>query len=281
MKQQQIPRTFRPREQGVKKDVYAFLCLMTWKKEKRMKILVINSNTSDLMTKQIDFHAKMYANPETEITTVSAASGPRSIEGEFDVALAAIGTLERLIASEKKYDGFVVACGCDPGLYACREVTSKPVVGIGEASMYMACLLGHKFTSMTALWRMVPRMEKIVKKYGLWERCASVRAASAAVLEIAEARDKIIGAFIEQARLAIEQDGADVIALSGAAMVEMDKRMEQVLGVPVTDGVVSAVKFVESQIAYKLGPNKQNTFSFPEKKEAIHISDVLQSVYRE
>ncbi|MBD3305008.1 hypothetical protein GF339_01490 [candidate division KSB3 bacterium] len=245
-----------------------------------MKILVINSNTSDLMTEQIDIHAKMYANPGTEITSVSAASGPRSIEGEYDVALAAVGTTERLIAHEQEYDGFVVACGCDPGLYACRELTAKPVVGIGEASMYMACLLGHKFTSMTAMWRMVPRMEKIVKKYGLWDRCASVRAAGASVLDIANDRDALVKAFIREAKVAIEQDGTDVICLSGAAMVEMDKKMEDALGIPVTDGVVSAVKFVEAQVAYKLRTSKQNTFAFPEKKAAVNINDVLLSVYQ-
>ncbi len=245
-----------------------------------MKILVINSNTSPLMTEQIDVAAKMYAGPGTEITTMTAASGPRSIEGEFDVALAAIGTLQTLIAHEKEFDGFVDACGCDPGLYACREVTSKPVVGIGEASMYMACLLGHKFTSMTALWRMVPRMEKIVKKYGLWDRCASVRAAGAKVLDIAGAWDRLVQAFIKEAKIAIEQDGADVIALSGAAMAGIDKKMEEVLGVPVTDGVVSAVKLVEAQVGYKLRTSKKNTFAFPEKKEAINIDEVLQSVYR-
>ena len=245
-----------------------------------MRILVINSNTSELMKQQIDEGAKMYVSPGTEIVTMCAASGPRSIEGEYDVALAATGVLQTLIAHEKEFDGFVDACGQDPGLYACREVTTKPVVGIGEASMYMACLLGHKFTSMTALWRMVPLMETIIRKYGLWNRCASVRAAGAKVADIAKDRDTLREAFIKEAKIAIEQDGADVICLSGAAMVGMDKKMEEVLGVPVTDGVVSAVKLVEAQVGYKLKTSKKNTFPFPEKKEAIHIGDVLQSVYR-
>jgi len=245
-----------------------------------MKILVINPNTSELMRQQIDEGSKMYVRPGTEITTLCAASGPRSIECEFDVALAAVGTLQTLIAHEKEYDGFVVACGQDPGLFACREVTSKPVVGIGEGSMFMACFLGHKFTALTALWRMVPLQKIIVQKYGLWERCASVRAAGAKVADIAKDRDKLREAFIKEAKIAIEQDGADVICLSGAAMVGMDKRMEEVLGVPVTDGIVSAVKLVEAQVGYKLRTSKKNTFPFPEKKEAINIPEVLQSVYR-
>jgi hypothetical protein len=44
--------------------------------------------------------------------------------------------------------------------------------------------------------------------------------------------------------------------------------------------VVSAVKLVEAQVAYKLRTSKKNTFASPEKKEAIHIDEVLQSVYR-
>jgi allantoin racemase len=245
-----------------------------------VKILVINSNTSDLITQQIEVAAKMYANPGTEITAVSAASGPRSIEGEYDVVLSAIGTLQRLIAFEKEYDGFVVACGSDPGLYACREVASKPVVGIAEASMYMACLLGHRFTCLTALPRMVPQMEILVKRYGLWDRCASVRAAGAKVMEIAGDKERLLQAFIKEAKLAIEQDGADVIALAGAAMVGMDKKIEDALSVPVTDGVVSAVKLVEAQVAYKLRPSKRTTFAFPEKKEAVNLDHVLSSVYK-
>ena len=71
-----------------------------------------------------------------------------------------------------------------------------------------------------------------------------------------------------------------MICLSGAAIVEMDKKMEQVLGVPVTDCVASAVKLVEAQVGYQLKTNKKNTFSYLEKNEAITIDEVLQSIYR-
>jgi len=71
------------------------------------------------------------------------------------VALSAVGTLQTLIAHENEFDGFVVAVDRTLAFMPAGGY-SKPVVGIGEASMYMACLLGHKFTSMTALWRMVP-----------------------------------------------------------------------------------------------------------------------------
>ncbi len=244
-----------------------------------MRLLVINPNTTELMRQQIDEGARKYASPGTEIVTLCAASGPRSIEGEYDVALSAVGTLQTLVANEKDYDGFVVACGQDPGLYACREVTTKPVVGIGEASMYMACLLGHRFTSMTALWRMVPLMVTMVRRYGLTDRCASVRAAGVKVIDIAADRGRTVEAFIKEARVAIDKDGADVICLSGAAMVGMDKIMEKELGVPVTDGVVSAVKLVEAQVAYGLHTSKKNTFAFPERKDAVNVGEVLRSVY--
>jgi allantoin racemase len=244
-----------------------------------MKILVINPNTSALMTGQINQAARRYANPVTEITTVCAGRGPRTIEDEYDAALTAMGTLEQVILHEAEYDGFIIACGVDTGLYACREMTPKPVVGIAEAGFYMACLLGHKFTSLTTLPRMVPVMEHMVKRYGLKERCASVRAVGARVLDIAGDQEKLVGAFIREGARAIEEDGADVLCLSGAPMVGMDKRMEQALGVPVTDSVVSAVKLIEAQVEYRLKTSRK-AFSSPEKKEAIHIDEGFQSIYR-
>ncbi len=99
-------------------------------------------------------------------------------------------------------------------------------------------------------------------------------------MEIAGDKERLLQAFVKEAQLAIEEDGADVIALAGAAMVGMDKKIEDALGVPVTDGVVSAVKLVEAQVAYKIRPSKRTSFVFPEKKEAIHLDDILLSVYK-
>ena len=98
------------------------------------------------MTDSIAEMAKMHASPTTEITTISPKWGPRSIEGHFEESIAALATIETVAMYKDEYDAFVIACYGDPAVAACREITDKPVIGIGEASMHMACFLGHQFS---------------------------------------------------------------------------------------------------------------------------------------
>jgi hypothetical protein len=63
-----------------------------------------------------------------------------------------------------------------------------------------------------------------------WERFMCILIAGgpgfiALSLVIANDRDKLREAFINEAKIAIEQDVADVICHLGAAVVEMDKKM--------------------------------------------------------
>ena len=94
------------------------------------------------MTKSIGEMAEKYCAQGTEITTISPDWGPRSIEGHFEEYLSAMATVETVANFKEDYDAFVIACYGDPGVSACREITYKPVVGIGEASMHMACFVG-------------------------------------------------------------------------------------------------------------------------------------------
>ena len=59
-----------------------------------MRVLVVNPNTSEEMTRDIHEEATRYARPDTEIETTCPAWGPRSIEGHYDEILAVAATLE-------------------------------------------------------------------------------------------------------------------------------------------------------------------------------------------
>ena len=59
-----------------------------------MRILVINPNTSEEMTRDIGEAARRYARAGTDIETVCPDWGPRSIEGHYEDYVAAVATLE-------------------------------------------------------------------------------------------------------------------------------------------------------------------------------------------
>ena len=147
-----------------------------------MEILVVNPNTTASMTEKIGAAARAAAGPGTRITAVSPATGPESIEGYYDEALAVPGLLVEIARGEARgVAGHVIACFDDTGLDAARVLARAPVVGIGEAAFHAASLVAGRFSVVTTLGRSVPAIEHNLVRYGLATRCARVRAAEVPV----------------------------------------------------------------------------------------------------
>ncbi len=235
-----------------------------------MKIKIINPNTTQAMTDSIFEAAISCCNTDTEILAVSPKIGPVSIENYHDEFASIIGVLEEINAGIKEgFDAYIIACYGDPGLYAARELADVPVVGIAEASMFLACTVSAKFSIVTVVPRIRHLIEEVVKKYGLWERCASVRTTNMGVLDFEVDPDKGMQEIARESRKAIEEDGAEAICLGCAGMVSFAKELEDQLGVPVFDGVTAAVKMAESLVYLGKKTSKSLTYKYPEKKEYI------------
>jgi allantoin racemase len=232
-----------------------------------MKILIINPNTTASMTAKIHEAALAVAQSATIIETVNPASGPASIEGYYDEAFCVPGLLDWVIRGEQQgYHGYVIACFDDTGLGAARSVATGPVIGIGEAAMHVASLLGTGFSIVTTLARSVPILEDNAERYGFGRHCRRVRAASVPVLALEEpgsdAREKVKA----EAARALAEDGSDCIVLGCAGMADLVRWLSDELGVPVVDGVAAAVKLVEGIGALGLGTSKAGAYAFPQPK---------------
>jgi allantoin racemase len=234
-----------------------------------VRLLVINPNTSAEMTRDIHEEAARYARPGTEIETVSPAWGPRSIEGHYDDIVAAHATLEVVSERGGDVDGIVIACFGDPGLFAARELSPVPVVGIAEAAMLTACTVAHRFSVVTVLPRVKPWIEDTVRLHGLEARCASVRTTPLTVLDCERDPTAAEREIVRSGRAAIEEDGAEAICLGCAGMGPLDKAVEEALGVPVLDGVACAVKLLEGLVDYGLATSRVAGFRAPEAKEHV------------
>lgn len=247
-----------------------------------MKVLIINPNTSEEFTRKIHQIAIKYASSDTEIVTQNPPRGPRSIESVYDELLSSAPTLMTAISKLEDFDGFIIACYSDhPTINALREISEKPVLGIAEASMYQACMLGYKFSVVTTNEAWEPLLWDAVKHYGLAERCASVRSTGMAVLELEHAdecttRQKIL----ETSQAAIQKDKAEVICLGCAGMAGLDKELQQELGVPVLDGVVSAVTIMEGLIRYGVSSSKQRAYITPHHKKLLKMDSIFESIYQ-
>ena len=145
------------------------------------KICVINPNTSTSMTNNIDKVAKSFVSKDTEVLSINPKFGPESIEGYYDEAFCIPGIIYEIKANPE-YDAYIVACFDDTGLDACRTITDKPVIGIGEASYHAANMLGGNFSVITTLKRSISALKKNLKNYGLYDNCVSISSVDIPVL---------------------------------------------------------------------------------------------------
>lgn len=218
-----------------------------------MKILCINPNSSKEVTVGIEKTCKHYALPDTTVEVVDIPEAPPGIETYQDAVLAERYLWERFTDWEKEYNGFIIACHSDIGVDVLRELTAKPVIGIGEASMLFALPLGHKFSILSLKEKKVPQKEDQVKKYGLEHRCASIRATGLGVVATyLDKKEKLVQAGFK----AVKEDEAEVLILGCAGMAGLDKEIEKIIGVPVVDGVVSALLLMEGFLRYRLYTSK-------------------------
>jgi allantoin racemase len=246
-----------------------------------MRVLIINPNTSEEFTNRIQDIANRYALPGTKPVAVNPTSGPKSIESVYDELLSSVGTLEVGISKQDQYDAIVIACYSDhPTIYALREITDKPVLGIAEASMYVACMLGYRFSIVTTNEEWEPLLWDAVRHYGLTERCVSVRSTRMPVLALEENPENTYGLIAKTAKQAIEEDGAEVICLGCAGMAGLDKQLQKELGVPVLDGVVCALKLLEGMVGYGLKTSKRRAYAQPGHKPLLGFAEIFQKVYR-
>jgi allantoin racemase len=227
-----------------------------------MRIAVINPNASETVTGHILEAAREVAGSSTRIVAFTAPRGPVAIESCVDEAYAAAEVASIVIAAPD-CDAYIIACASDPGVAAARELTSAPVVGIGEASFLLASLLGARFSVITTLDRGVEAVRRQVGSHGLADRCASVLSAGLTVLESSSAPGAA-GMIAEQATLAVTRDRAEVIVLGCAEMSGLVDTVSRETEVPVVDGVRAGVALAEGLVRCQLTTGKAGTFAYPE-----------------
>jgi allantoin racemase len=232
-----------------------------------MKILVINPNTSATMTDRIRRALEAIKRPDTELTVVCPRSGPETIESAYDEAFAIPPTLELVKrANAEGYDAVIIACFSDPGLEAAKEISTIPVVGIEEATLHMAAMLGARFSIMTPRKQRIASKREHVHLRGLSHYLASVRSLDLSVAETDTDPAKTKQRLMAVAGAAVETDGAEVIVMGCAGMAGYAEEMEQKLGIRVLDPTAVALKTAEAMADLGLTHSKVGLFARPPEK---------------
>ena len=205
------------------------------------RILVINPNSTDAVTRAIDEAMAQLRFPGgPDIKCVTLREGPPAVESQHD-ADAVILPLCRMIGeAAAEFGAFVIACFSDPGLFAAREATTKPVFGIAECGILMALTMGHRFGVISILARSVPRHLRYIAAMGVGERLAGDLPLGLGVLELADARNTLTR-MIDAGRRLRDQHGADVLVMGCSGMAPYRADLEEAVRIPVVEPTQAAV----------------------------------------
>jgi allantoin racemase len=234
-----------------------------------MKVLVVNVNTSASMTATIAESARRYASTGTEIVALQPAFGAEGVDCNFESYLAAVGVMDRVVTYSEPFDAVVLAGFGEHGRDGLQELIEQPVIEISEAAAHAAMMIGRTFSVVTTLQRSAAAVEDRLRLAGLDQRCASVRANDMTTSEVDRDPERALRSIVEEARIAVEVDHAEVICLGCAGMAGLEEAITEQLGVPVIDGVGAAVRFAESLVSLGLRTSKVGAYAPPEPKRII------------
>jgi allantoin racemase len=231
-----------------------------------MRLLVINPNISESVSALILAEVERSASPATEITMLTASFGVAYIETRFEALIGAYATAQLAAEHHAGHDAVIVAAFGDPGLGGLREVLPVPVLGLTEAALASACLLGHRFSIIAISQRIQAWYREVVEANGLIGRLASIRALDRPLASIGAVQDDHAAALCALCERAVVEDGAEVIVLAGAPLAGLARTLAGKLPVPMVDGVSSAVRHAESLVAMAPGKAVLGSFAPPPLK---------------
>ncbi|MFZ7102895.1 MAG: aspartate/glutamate racemase family protein [Peptococcaceae bacterium] len=220
---------------------------------KKKKILYINPVGHQNWDRALKAYLEETKNAATEIDVISLKKGPHHLEYHYYEALIGVELLHTIKQAEiDGYDGAVIGCFYDPFLREAREICEKMVITApAEASLQLAGVLGHKFSIIVGRKKWIPVMEENTYKYGYGRKLASFRTLELGVLDFHKDEAFTEKRIKEEAREAVEKDGAEVIILGCTIEFGFYRKLQRIIGVPVIDAALIPLKHAEYLIDLK------------------------------
>lgn len=204
--------------------------------------LILNPNTSAAVTERLRAHAAVLLGDTVELHTATAAFGARYIADETSFAIAGHAAIEAYRAHCQAHgepDAVLLGCFGDPGIWALRELSKRPVIGLAEAAMRQAAARG-RFAIVTGGAAWGPMLRRRALSLGYAKALAGVHLVAPTGAELAADPAMARAVLRDACRLAAQD--ADVVILGGAGLAGMAAALAGDMPVPLIDSVTAGVQ---------------------------------------
>jgi Asp/Glu/hydantoin racemase len=225
-----------------------------------MRLLVINPNITESVTRLIGEEAQRAASPGTQLTLRTAPFGVAYIETQLEALIGAYASLVVISETLGEHDAVIIAAFGDPGLPGLRQALDRPVIGLTEAALARAGKLARRFSIIAISQRIATWYRESVEGYGFGARLASIRALDQPLGDIGGVQDEHAARLRALCKAAVEDDGAEALILAGAPLAGLARRIAGDVRVPLVDPIAAAVQQAETapRQAFRPPPRKPN-----------------------
>ena len=219
-----------------------------------LPIYVINPNSSVEVTDRIAWAAReAWSGAEPEVRAVTLHEGPPGIITEQHIREVTPLMSAFVQDNGPRASAFVIACFSDPGMFAARAVTVKPVIGIGEAGLAEARTHSQKIGVVAISSGAKERHFDYYRQLGFGDVVCGENAINLTPLQSGD-ETLAYGRIITAATALRDEDGAGVIVLGCAGMSQLRARVEADIGIPVVDPCAAAVRAAVRAVVAQVSP---------------------------
>lgn len=219
-----------------------------------MRLLLINPNTTVHVTARMVEQARKSAGLRAQVDGATATFGPAIIGSRVENAIAAHAALDLAAERAASYDAVILGVSMDTALHELRALLDIPVIGMAQAALLQAQMLGQRIGCLTIGPQMLPLYREVTESYGLGDRAVwrAITLPAAYGADPGPDVTKAVGAAVQAM---IRDDSVDVVMLCGAVLAGLSDQIPA--KVPVIDCIDAATRMailmVESGHAQRTG----------------------------
>ena len=226
--------------------------------EDSLKIKVIIPVSTNKWDENVASDYKRLKRPETSIDIIHLKHGPEAIQSEYDEANVTPFILEEVTLSVRQaYDAIIIYCFSDPALPAAREISTIPVLSIGESSQLFAMALADRIGILATVDQTIPKIRRKLTAKGISSRFPSIQALNIPVLDY-DQPEKVMNQALQVANYMVNQEKVEALILGCGSLFDIRERLEEGLSLPVVAPGEVALKHAEMLVELGLSHSKKS-----------------------
>mgnify|MGYP006158385833 FL=1 len=195
-----------------------------------------NAKLKQCVSEVIDKNSTVYINQNSNLEDYYS----------YYLETANVSKIVKEIESNNSSDAFIIACYEDTGIDVIRKITSRPVIGIGEAAFYTANIIANKFSIITNLSASHEALKNNLIKYDLDHKCVSLKSIEVPILDMETMSKSNIKKLENEINRTICEDKPEAIIITSPGILNLTKIFSDRFNIPIVEGVTAAATLLET-----------------------------------